>query len=73
MIVDPRGISFADWSASLVTDLPTIPYVQYTGGSWQDWAAQYSNTPALGQFNIPNPYNYQDWKMWAFEFIRNLL
>jgi len=31
---------------------------------WQDWGMQLLNNTTLGR-NLPNPYNFTEWKEWA--------
>ena len=38
---------------------------------WQPWAMQFLNNTTLGR-NLPNPYNFADWRDWADRFAQAL-
>jgi hypothetical protein len=78
MIIDPRG--FADteviqWADRMTGELgffsdelsgsdPNYPRLD-DAAEWQAWAVGvYGGVDALGQ-DVPDPYDYDDWKDWA--------
>jgi hypothetical protein len=32
---------------------------------WQDWGVQFLAPLGLGGYNIANPYQFTDWRLWA--------
>lgn len=73
--VDPRGIdSFIDWADFMYPDLEQYGTVvkMMPGGNWQDWAAGLLAVNKIAESNAPNPYQFDDWKLWAMRFIQTL-
>jgi hypothetical protein len=42
------------------------------GGNWQDWAAGLLAVNKIAESSAPNPYLFDDWKLWAMRFIQTL-
>jgi hypothetical protein len=42
------------------------------GGNWQDWAAGLLAVNKIAESSAPNPYQFDDWKLWAMRFIQTL-
>lgn len=65
-IVSPTGITLLDWADQLVLDLSQYGVIGRleAESEWQDWAMQLLNNTTLGR-NLPNPYNFTEWKEWA--------
>jgi hypothetical protein len=73
--VDPRGIdSFIDWADYMYPDLEQFGTVvkMMPGGNWQDWAAGLLAVNKIAESSAPNPYQFDDWKLWAMRFIQTL-
>jgi hypothetical protein len=73
--VDPRGIdSFIDWADYMYPDLEQYGTVvkMMPGGNWQDWAAGLLAVNKIAESSAPNPYQFDDWKLWAMRFIQTL-
>jgi hypothetical protein len=73
--VDPRGIdSFIDWADFMYPDLEQYGTVvkMMPGGNWQDWAAGLLAVNKIAESSAPNPYQFDDWKLWAMRFIQTL-
>jgi hypothetical protein len=73
--VDPRGIdSFIDWADFMYPDLEQFGTVvkMMPGGNWQDWAAGLLAVNKIAESSAPNPYQFDDWKLWAMRFIQTL-
>ena len=62
----PTGMSLRDWADQLALDLDPYGVVSRLDdeAAWQDWGVQFCNNTTLGR-NLPNPYNFNDWKEWA--------
>lgn len=67
MSVDPRGLTLRDWADSVVLSVPNSWLLGRLDDEsrWQDWATGLVRAGNLNQRNLPNPYNFTDWKMWA--------
>ena len=65
-ITRPTGMQLEDWAAQVVVDLD--PYGAFgrlsDTAAWQDWAVQFLNNSTIGR-NLPNPYQFADWRDWA--------
>ena len=73
--VDPRGIDlFIDWADYMYPDLEQFGTVvkMMPGGNWQDWAAGLLAVNKIAESSAPNPYQFDDWKLWAMRFIQTL-
>ena len=72
-MIDPRAIPTFDLWADLMTpDLEAYgtPQKFMAGDSWQDWAAGLLAFSEIGALGAPSPYAFDDWKMWAMQFIQ---
>lgn len=72
MAVDPRGIdSFIEWSDYMVPDLEEYGAIGrvFREEDWQDWGAGLLSLSGIATLGIPSPYEFSDWKDWAFRFI----
>ena len=64
MITLPDNMELADWADQLVLNLDGAIGCLTDLVHWQDWAAQLLNIPSL-LGNLPNPYQFTDWRDWA--------
>lgn len=66
MITRPQGMRLTDWADRVVQDLEAYGVFGklMSEHEWQDWGVQFLNNAVLGR-NLPNPYNFGDWKDWA--------
>lgn len=63
VIQDPRTMTFMDWALRVYDDLQNPLVVQpVSEPQWREWAL--NMVLALG-YNLPNPYEYDDWRSWA--------
>lgn len=73
--IDPRGIDqFIDWADYMYPDLQQFGVVtqMMPGANWQDWAAGLQALNKIAEIGAPNPYQFDDWKLWAMRFIQLL-
>jgi hypothetical protein len=73
--IDPRGIDhFIDWADYMYPDLQQFGVVtqMMPGANWQDWAAGLQALNKIAEIGAPNPYQFDDWKLWAMRFIQTL-
>lgn len=70
--VDPRGIpSFRDWADYMYPTLQQYGTIAQamSDDEWQQWGAGLLALNGLAALNVPNPYQFDDWKTWAMRFI----
>jgi hypothetical protein len=75
MYVDPRYIpSFQDWSDFMYPTLQQYGAIeQFTHGSdWKSWAAGLLSLNGIAQKGAPSPYQFDDWRDWAYRLIDTL-
>ena len=65
-ITRPSGMALRDWADCVVLDLDNYgAFGRLTDEAhWQDWGVQFLNNTTLGR-NLPNPYQFTDWRQWA--------
>ena len=66
-MIDPRGMSLTQWADGVILTLNSEWSLSRLDDEirWMDWAAQFQRIPELTQRNIPNPYQFSDWREWA--------
>jgi hypothetical protein len=73
--IDPRGIDrFIDWADYMYPELSRLGVIvqMMPGANWQDWAAGLLALNRIAEIGAPNPYQFDDWKVWATRFIQLL-
>lgn len=65
----PTNMRLQDWADQIALDLD--PYGAFgrldDENKWQDWSMQFLNNTSL-KYNLPNPYQFSDWRGWAERF-----
>lgn len=71
---DPAtALSFEEWGDDNYEALAEFGYLPKPGmGTWQDWGACLGLMRALSIFNIPDPYQFTDWREWAIRLVQAL-
>lgn len=74
LLTDPRYHSLKDWADFTVFDLENYgPIPQLVSEEeWQNWGAGLIGINGISQQNPPSPYDYDDWKEWAYRFYQVL-
>lgn len=72
-VTRPVGINLIDWCDQVVMDLSSYGNFGRLNNpdQWQDWAVQFLNNPSF-RVNLPNPYQFNNWKEWAERFCEML-
>lgn len=62
----PTMMTLSDWADQTMLDLDYYGILGHLDdeSKWQDWAMQFLNNTSLGR-NLPNPYQFDDWREWA--------
>lgn len=55
----------------LLEQYGAIEQVTY-GSDWQSWAAGLLSLNGIAQVGAPSPYQFEDWKDWAYRLIESL-
>ncbi len=68
MSIQPTpAMSVTDWADSIILTINDV----YNFGrlddpdQWQSWAVKFCAAPRYSQRNIPDPYQFADWRTWA--------
>lgn len=72
MITQPVIIGLRDWADQIVLDLDNYgPLMRLDDETkWQEWGTQFCVISGLSQKNIPNPSDFDDWRIWAQRFVQ---
>ncbi len=72
MITQPVIIGLRDWADQVVLDLDNYgPLMRLDDETkWQEWGVQFCVISGLSQKNIPNPRDFDDWRIWAQRFVQ---
>ena len=70
MSIDPRGLSLIDWADSMAHLLPSdLNLIRLDNeDAWHRWGANIIESPTIAAQSPPRPYNFDDWREWAFQF-----
>lgn len=74
LLTDPRFHKLQDWADYTVFNLEKygpIPRLM-NEGEWQNWGAGIIGINGISQQNPPSPYDYTDWREWAYRFYEML-
>jgi hypothetical protein len=70
MTIDPRGLTVVEWTdytGSSLDGYGSIPRLD-NPERWQDWAATVLGLGQISVINPPDPYEFDDWVLWATRF-----
>ncbi|WP_455363614.1 hypothetical protein [[Eubacterium] cellulosolvens] len=70
MNIDPRGMTFTDWSDRVNGVLVNRTPWRFDGdeSEWREWAQHLKDHPDFQGQNIPQPEAFADWEEWAMRF-----
>ena len=66
-MIDPRHMTLKDWADSVilsVTDVWSFGKLE-DENEWQGWAKAFVVANGYSQRNMPDPYQFTDWREWA--------
>lgn len=66
-MIDPRGMTLTDWADSVILVVSSSwSYGRLDDeAQWQDWATGLVRSPSFSARNMPDPYQFDDWREWA--------
>lgn len=72
-IVDPHFVSLREWADFMVPNLEQFGNLGRLDDEtqWKVWASELLNLSSISG-NIPNPYQFDDWRTWAARCVQNL-
>ncbi len=72
MITQPAIMGLRDWADCIVYDLSTYGALARLDDEdkWQEWALQFCVISGLSQKNVPNPFDFTDWREWGQRFVQ---
>ena len=62
------GVPDAIFGVESYRDLPVIAKSSIEE-RWQLWGERFINATKLRKYNMPSPYQYQNWRDWAFQMM----
>lgn len=66
-LISPHGMSATEWIDAMSDRLwvfGALPRVDREE-DWRTWGAALLNLPAIHGINLPDPYQFKDWRRWA--------
>ena len=64
-MIDPRGMSLTDWADSVILSTGDAwAFGRLQNDNWQEWAVAFLRG-SYSQQNVPDPYQFSDWRDWA--------
>ena len=71
--IDPAHVSVQEWCDFMVPNLEQFGNLgRLDGDNWREWGTQLLNLPALSGSIVPDPYQFDDWILWAMRLNENL-
>lgn len=66
-MINPQGLALKDWTDSLILTFGSTWSSERLDdeASWQDWATGFIRAPLFAQRDVPDPYQFDDWREWA--------
>lgn len=73
-LTDPRFMELQLWADATVFDLENFgPIARLMNpAEWQNWGAGIISINGISQQNPPSPYDYTDWREWAYRLYEML-
>ena len=66
-MIDPRGLTLLQWADAVILSVgdawsfDKLP----SEDQWHDWAVGFVRASPFTQRNVPDPYEFSDWRDWA--------
>jgi hypothetical protein len=66
----PSTLTLRDWADQAVFNLDSYGAFPKLSDdkAWKEWAACFHLNTSLSSKGLPDPYGYDDWKLWAQRF-----
>ena len=70
-IRDPKSQTLQQWADSMNLQVGAFDH-ERVEQDWQGWASRLVLSQSLSRDQVPDPYRFTDWKVWADSFNRAL-
>jgi len=66
-MIDPKHMTLTQWADAVILTVTDVwSFGKLTDeNKWQDWAKGFVAANGYSQRNMPDPYQFADWKEWA--------
>lgn len=65
-MIDPTTMSLQDWADSVILSVTDVwDFGKIVDDQWQEWAKAFVTASGYSQRNVPDPYQFDDWREWA--------
>ena len=66
-MIDPRNMKLRDWADSVILAVGDAWSFGRLDDEerWQDWAVAFLRAAHFSTQNVPDPYQFTDWREWA--------
>lgn len=63
----PVNMGLMDWADQITFDLDNQTSLSklLSEDEWQSWGVQFVTATGISAYNVPNPYEFDDWQLWA--------
>ena len=63
----PTNMRLTDWADQITFDLDNQTSLSklLDENEWQTWGVQFVTATGISTYNVPNPYQFSEWKPWA--------
>ena len=73
-IITPAYMTLREWTDAMCQNLEQFGNLSRLDQreDWREWGAMLLNLPALSGSIVPDPYQFDDWRVWAQRCNENL-
>ena len=66
-MIDPRHMTLKEWADAVILSVQdTWSFGRLDREEdWQAWAKTFVGAAGYSQLNVPDPYEFDDWRVWA--------
>lgn len=68
----PEYMSWDDWNGNVLHYFSEEPMPVVSEENWQELANALSSYATFNNYAVPNPYTYENWQLWARDFIESV-
>lgn len=67
-MINPENMSLKEWADCVILELPNAWAFGRIDdeANWREWATGFLRAGFYSARNLPNPYDFTDWRDWAF-------
>lgn len=73
LIAIPQSMKLQDWVQSVLFAMPGYSNISaMSNDDWQKWGLQFLSDPYLSTLHPPDPYAWDDWRLWGEHLVMAL-